>query len=1066
MVDDLEKDKLTFVDSESSPSVPGNLAGVNIVCVLDTGSEVDLASRRLINELRKEFPGLKLQPVDNVTLAGFVGSLTFKVNGRLNISINIQGHIFTVKVLVVEHLKADLLLGMPFLMEHRSVIDMRQRVISLEDDDGYEIQLPLAMSMHKTFPSCSQIKVCDEDDELSRREIIARFESRSDLSSKDKLALVNLIFSYRHLFSNRPKLARIEPIHIELTDNQPVRGKIYPIPYELRAQLREKISQWLEWGVVQERASPYLNPLHCIKKKDNSIRPVIDLRLLNVKVISPRVQVEPISEILHRMSGAKVFTCCDLRDAYYSVPLDEESIPYTAFSFEGRQYCFCRLPMGMTSSCAIFQEVMNKLFDLTTKSYLSVYLDDTLLFSRDMQSHIVHLQSLLSKLSEANFSLNFAKCLFATPSIECLGHVVDGTSIRINPCTNDAIRNFPVPKTKRHLRRYLGIANWRRKHISNFAEKSEPLVALLRKDSKFVFGDKELKAFEVLKESLLSTPALAQPQEHLPFAIFSDASMLSVAGYLAQLENGEVKVIEYASRRIRSSEYSLSIFQLELLAVVFLCKQFSKFILGREVTVYTDNQAVTYLRTVKNLDARTTRMLLKLQRFSLKFCHLKGTENFVADALSRSPPVEASDGSFKEVLINQVSILQFEAFKREECLAAQQTDNYCMKVKQKLLQGNSSYLVHNQLLYCKTKEDNSRWRLIIPVKLTRKLASHLHDEGHFGVAKCLSFCRRLYYWSNMRRTFVQVIRDCILCGKTKAQTRTILKSDVHVTATRPHERLSVDIIGRLPRSKNFIFILSVLDVYSRFLMLYPLRSSTTNAIIKVLERYYFYHFPFCQYLITDLGPQFKASKWKEFCNNKGIRHVTTSPYSPAGNPVEAHHRLASRLVRLYCHSKHDLWSNYLPTVLSLLNNSISLVTQYAPAELFLNYSAIEEYKKKMDWPADLYPLDLLKRHQLVLENIQRSHRKRKQSKEVGDQLCEGNLVFIRSHRHSSSLDKSISKYFLLYHGPFMVKKLLRNCAVLVTLDGKDIGTQNFANLKLFNCTEERKAELLKEATDK
>ena len=150
----------------------------------------------------------------------------------------------------------------------------------------------------------------------------------------------------------------------------------------------------------------------------------------------------------------------------------------------------------------------------------------------------------------------------------------------------------------------------------------------------------------------------------------------------------------------------------------------------------------------------------------------------------------------------------------------------------------------------------------------------------------------------------------------------------------------------------------------------------------------------------------------------------------------------------------------LPRILSLLNNSISLVTGYAPSELFLNYSAIDQFKKSMNWPEDIYPLDYKDRLLIVEENINRSHKKRKKLKGRGEILSQGDLVFIRSHRHSSAIDKVTSKYFLPYYGPFLVKKVLRNCAVLSTLEGKDIGTQNFNNLKLFKCSDERKAELI------
>lgn len=137
---------------------------------------------------------------------------------------------------------------------------------------------------------------------------------------------------------------------------------------------------------------------------------------------------------------------------------------------------------------------------------------------------------------------------------------MSGGERKVQPKLNDPIRRFPLPKTKRQLRRFLGLANWRRKYIARFSCLVEPLVALLRKDAKFRFGSLELEAFEGVKEALISTPALIQPDLNLEFHIFSDASEISLVGYLGQEKDGDIDVIEYASRRIKPCEFSLSMF--------------------------------------------------------------------------------------------------------------------------------------------------------------------------------------------------------------------------------------------------------------------------------------------------------------------------------------------------------------------------------------------------------------------------------------------------------------------------------------------------------------------------
>ena len=148
-----------------------------------------------------------------------------------------------------------------------------------------------------------------------------------------------------------------------------------------------------------------------------------------------------------------------------------------------------------------------------------------------------------------------------------------------------------------------------------------------------------------------------------------------------------------------------------------------------------------------------------------------------------------------------------------------------------------------------------------------------------------------------------------------------------------------------------------------------------------------------------------------------------------------------------------------------MNNSISLVTGYTPAELFLNFSASDEYKKNMEWPDQYQGVSWKQRYQLVMENIDRSHRNRKVDKsKKGRDLQVNDLVFIKQFPKSSAVEKKISKFFLKFLGPFVITRIHRNSAEVATIQGKPLGVQNFSNLKLFDCSETRRDELYKEGT--
>lgn len=171
-------------------------------------------------------------------------------------------------------------------------------------------------------------------------------------------------------------------------------AKAYPISYALREPFRNRLSKWIEWGIIIEQCSPYNKTIHVLLKFDEvNIRPVLDMRFIKDKIIAPRIQVETIQEILHRLSKAVVFSAQDLKGALYSLSLHPDSYSCTAFKFEGRQYCFRFLSMRMKTSCALFQTTMNQLFSMYTKDIIAVYFVDVLVFSESIEEQFQHLSS-------------------------------------------------------------------------------------------------------------------------------------------------------------------------------------------------------------------------------------------------------------------------------------------------------------------------------------------------------------------------------------------------------------------------------------------------------------------------------------------------------------------------------------------------------------------------------------------------------------------------------------------------------------------------------------------------
>lgn len=197
------------------------------------------------------------------------------------------------------------------------------------------------------------------------------------------------------------------------------------------------------------------------------------------------------------------------------------------------------------------------------------------------------------------------------------------------------ISNFPLPRTVKEIRSFLGHARFYRIFIKDFSKIARPLCNLLAKEAPFVFDDDYRQAFETLKKTLTSTSIIQPPNWSEPFEIMSDVSDYTVGAVLDQRVEKLPHVIYYASKNLNDAQLNYSITEKELVAVVFALDKFRSYLLGFKVLVYSDHVALKYLLSKKDDKAHLIRWILLLQEFDFEIPDKKGSENVVADHLSR-----------------------------------------------------------------------------------------------------------------------------------------------------------------------------------------------------------------------------------------------------------------------------------------------------------------------------------------------------------------------------------------------------------------------------------------------
>ena len=200
----------------------------------------------------------------------------------------------------------------------------------------------------------------------------------------------------------------------------------------------------------------------------------------------------------------------------------------------------------MAQAPAYFQRLVNEV--LSGLSFAFGYLDDILVFSPNMESHLDHLRVLFKRLQSTDLKLKEVKCNFLKKHIQYRGHIVSGEGITPLPEKLDSIQNMLPPKTPKEVKQFLGFIGYYRKFIPRFSGLARPLNALTRKNVKFEWTHVCQESFNLLKASLMTEPILTYPNPNLPYVLFTNASKYAWACVLTQekshtLEGKEIKIL-------------------------------------------------------------------------------------------------------------------------------------------------------------------------------------------------------------------------------------------------------------------------------------------------------------------------------------------------------------------------------------------------------------------------------------------------------------------------------------------------------------------------------------------